>query len=382
MMRIAALPGGHGACAYYRVHAPLAALVRAGVAEVWNPVLEEMPNGRSRCVVTAKQLEGCDVAVFQRQPEDPIGRLMTLLHDQGTLVVFDIDDDVYTVPADSSAYGAYGRDWRKMGAYIDHNVEVKAGGDAPRVQKVNGVMDNAKKQAARGRANFSGILQNLRQADLVTVSTGRLREVYGSHNDRVTVLRNQLEPRDWEHALANPIERFDNNVWIGWAGSRTHWGDLSLIAKPVIQVLQRNPHARLVIVGFPEAQKLFRSVAHQLIMYNWMSITEYRRVVAAFDVVLAPSVKLDFNDAKSDIRVLEAAACSRPVVASETTYGNTIRESGCGFVARTTQKWIKYLNRLVNDAPLREAMGEAGNKYVLNSRTYDLNVWQWMEAYS
>ncbi len=152
--------------------------------------------------------------------------------------------------------------------------------------------------------------------------------------------------------------------------------------KPVIQVLQRNANARLVIVGFPEARKLFESVVDQLVMYKWMPITEYRRVVAGFDIVLAPSAKLDFNTAKSDIRVLEAAACSRPVVASDTTYGDTIRESGCGFVAKTTQKWIKYLHRLVNNAPLRKDMGEAGNRYVLNRRTYDLNVLQWMKAYS
>ena len=111
-----------------------------------------------------------------------------------------------------------------------------------------------------------------------------------------------------------------------------------------------------------------------------MPIDEYRNIVAAFDIALAPSLGIKFNDAKSDIRVLEAAICGVPVVASETTYGDTVREAKCGLVAKKAQKWIRYLNRLVNSASLRNELGQNGRRYT-KGRTYDANAWQWAEAY-
>jgi len=136
------------------------------------------------------------------------------------------------------------------------------------------------------------------------------------------------------------------------------------------------------LIGFSEATRLFEQVQEQVITFEWMPLENYRHVVAAFDIALAPSASIRFNEGKSDIRVLEAALCGIPVVASETTYGDTVRAAGCGFVAKTVQKWQKGLARLVGNASLRSTLGKNGNEYVLRERTYDANAWRWAEAYS
>lgn len=388
-LKIIALPGDLSACGYYRVFAPLAALERAGLAEVYRPEpTKSEKSGKSQVFIKPGDLVGYDVAVFQRQPEERITALFEIAKRLGVRVVFDVDDDVFSVPADSPAYLAYGRDWRKIGGkgVVDtSSVRRFVGGDDDGYKGLKPedavLVDAARQWTERARANLRGLLRNLRLADLVTVSTERLRQVYSAHRNDILVLHNQVEQGDWENAIADPHQKPDGEMWLGWAGSKTHWPDLKEISGAIVAVLRRNQSARLVLMGFPEALPLFKKVAKQVVTFDWMPITDYRRVVAAFDVALAPSAAIAFNEGKSDIRILEAALCGIPVVASETPYGDTVREAGCGFVAKSTQKWVKSLNRLVKNASLRSEMGEAGRKYVTEKRTYDANAWRWAEAY-
>jgi glycosyltransferase involved in cell wall biosynthesis len=385
-MRVIALPGDLSACGYYRVFAPLAAIERAGLAEVYRPEPVES-NGRREVFIRPEILQDFDVAVFQRQPEERITQLFQIARIYGTKVVFDVDDDLFNVPADSPAYTAWGRDWRKHGGKLKVSQAVaimdgNAGPTDPIDAETRMLIGAARQVERQARRNFDGFIANMRLADLVTVSTDKLRGVYSKHRSDIVVLRNQIEPRDWKDAIADPHDKPDDQVWIGWSGSKTHWSDLDEISRAIEEVLQRNTNARLALVGFPEAAALFERVRDRVIVFDWMPIADYRRVVAAFDVALAPSAALKFNEGKSDIRVLEAALCGLPVVASETTYGDTVREAKCGFVAKSPQKWIKYLGRLVKDASLRSELGENGRRYVLQHRTYDGNAWRWAEAYS
>jgi glycosyltransferase involved in cell wall biosynthesis len=385
-MKIAALPGDVGACGYYRVIAPMRALERNGmIDEWWLPPVTKTPSGHDEMKVTNQDVIGYDLAVFQRQPEQRITDLMWMLQQSGTRVVFDIDDDLFSVPPDNAAYLHWGRDWRKIGANVkaeDVGVFVGDGKSLDRQKR----RDEARVNAAKGRlemthSNRAGLLQNIRGADLVSVSTPKLQQVYSPYRKSVRVLPNQIEPRDWEEALTHPYERNDDQVWIGWAGSKTHWPDLKILKAPVLDILRRHAEARFCIVGMPEAAVLFGDRAGQMLTWDWMSLEEYRSVVAAFDIIVAPSAPKTFNEAKSDLRVLEAGLCGKPIVASPTTYGDTIRESGGGYVASSVGKWIKYLDRLVRNEGLRRALGEKGREYVLENRTYDGNAWRWAEAY-
>ena len=388
---IIALPGDLSACGYYRVFAPLAAMERAGLAEVHRPEPTVALDGRVDVRINADDLKNYDIAVFQRQPEERILTLFARARKYGTKTVYDVDDDLFGVPPNSPAYLAYGRDWRKVGGLgklvgrTYQQYPPASGGKVlvdPQQREYEALESAAHQWTSQARANCSGIIRNLRAADLVTVSTERLRQVYGKHRSDLVILRNQIEPRDWAGAIEDPYPKPAVECWIGWAGTRTHWPDLKEIARAVVVVLQRNSNARLVLAGFPEAKELFEGVGEQVITFNWMPITDYRRIVAAFDIALAPLAGIQFNEAKSDIRVLEAALCGIPVVASETAYGDTVRAGNCGLVAKTPQKWIAHLERLVHNPDLRKQMGENGKRYVTRKRTYDANAWRWAEAYA
>lgn len=389
-MNIIALPGDTTACGYYRVFAPLAALERAGLAQVKQPNIYKGAKGRDVITVSLDDLRGIDLAVFQRQPEARVNELFARAKAMGVKVVFDLDDDMYSVPPSSPAYLSWGKDWRKIGSHgaiqsAARTGLIKRGRDGAEML----MRDDSKALAAKAKdwaegthERFDGLIRNIRDADLVTVSTDRLREVYSKHRGDIEVLNNQIEPRDWADALEHPFEREnDGTHWIGWAGSKTHWEDLQECASAVETALRENGAARLVLAGYPEAAKLFKSVKDQVITFDWMGLTEYRRIVAAFDVVLAPSAPLRFNEAKSDIRLLEAWLCGKPVVASDTTYGATVRKAGGGIIAKTSQKWVRALRQLGTNEALRRTMGEQGRAYVLAERTYDANAEQWFKVY-
>jgi glycosyltransferase involved in cell wall biosynthesis len=391
-LRIIALPGDLGACGYYRVFAPLDALERAGLAQVTRLKPTAQAGGKQQIYMRRSEVRGHDIALLQRQPEERIYNLIQYAQSIGVCVVFDVDDDVYSVPSNSPAYLAWGRDWRKIGGLgrvDDGSITRRLGAETGEQKSIvptyprSKVLEHAAHEwTDQAKGNFKGLIRNLRAADLVTVSTERLCQVYGRLRDDIIVLNNQIEPRDWEQAISDPHPKPKDEIWIGWAGSKTHWPDLREISGAVTAVLRRNPQARLVIAGFPEVvQHLFKEAQDQVITFDWMPITEYRRVVAAFDIALAPSAPIQFNEAKSDIRVLEAALCGVPVVASEATYGPTVRGARCGFTAKTSQKWIKHLTRLVRNPAQRHKMGAAGQHYVENNRTYDANAWRWAEAY-
>ncbi len=388
-MRIIALPGDLAACGHYRVFWPLEAMERAGLAEIHRPEPTESKTGRQQVFIKPEILKDFDIAIFQRQPEERITRLFEIAQGFGVKVVFDIDDDLYSVPPDSPAYLAWGRDWRKIGAKARVVGGIgklgdpsRSNGQASEKDEYDFLVRSAKDWTNKARDNFAGFIRNLRAADLVTVSTEKLKQVYSKHRNDIVVLKNQMVADGWRDAVASPHQKPDGELWIGWQGSKTHWADLKEIVQPVCRILNENQNARLVLMGFPEARKLFESVLSQVVTFDWMPIDEYRSIAAAFDITLAPVKAITFNQGKSAIRVLESALCGIPVVASETCYGDTVRAAGCGFIAKTSQKWTKHLRRLVNSESLRRELGQNGQEYVDQHRTYDTNAHKWHEAYS
>lgn len=398
-MRILGLPGGATSCDYYRVEKPLEALIQAGIAETYIPPIEngnrlvrvgdftaeeerELMRGRDGWDAVSRirdfrrlvDVLDYDLIVFQRQPNVEVYKLIARARKEGVKTVFDMDDDAFNIPPTNANYLMWGRDGRKVANLY---LSMKKRGEMPAPWKdlsLDQVIENARKTR-------DGLFLNIRNADLVTTTTATLAAVYRRLRSDVAVLPNQMCPEDWEDL--KPIEH-PGEIWLGWAGTHTHFDDLKLLQNVVPAILERYPRACLVIAGFPEAKRLLFDgyPDHRVITFPWTDIKSYRNYPASFDIVLAPSYPNKFNEGKSDIRVLEAGMVRRPVVGSPTTYGATIRESNGGFVAKRQMDWVKALSRLIEDEGLRRSMGENLGNYVRTHRTYQANVHLWAEAYS
>ena len=86
--------------------------------------------------------------------------------------------------------------------------------------------------------------------------------------------------------------------------------------------------------------------------------------------VLKPSLSVD---SKSEIKWSEAAMFAIPSVLSRTaTYSELVREGETGFLCDTVEDWIRALDRLVKDAPLRQEVGRRAQATVRHD--YGLEV--------
>ena len=225
----------------------------------------------------------------------------------------------------------------------------------------------------------------LRIADLITVTTPELAELYKDYCPNIKVLPNHVEVPVWELAMANGQRlKEPGKVSIGWAGW-THGYDLDVLMGAIEPVVNWSPMvnhnlATFTLVGWPEAAKKFSCPVRA---YPWMRIDEYRPVVASFDIGLAPLKNEIFNRGKSWLKVLEYMACGVVPIASawHADYSRLIKHGVNGFLARDKKEWREYIQTLVDDPDLRNQMRTAGRqtawKYDNETRAGPL----WAQAY-
>ena len=78
-----------------------------------------------------------------------------------------------------------------------------------------------------------------------------------------------------------------------------------------------------------------------------------------------------FEEGKCGYKLVQYMACGLPVIASPVGVNSRIVEPGItGFLASSTEEWVKALVTLSKDASLRNEMGKAGRKKV--EREYNL----------
>ena len=310
----------------------------------------------------------CDMVAMTRRYERTALALIYKLQAAGVRVVYDMDDDPWSVPPENPAYASWGPNGRQVLAWFDY------------LKKPTPFSPRTPKAAAEYTAAMrAGLVACARAADALTVTTPRLVQVFQRFNKHIYLLPNQMKLNDW--LMVQPMDH-PGELWFGWAGSKTHLGDVAWLEPAVVDVLKAVPDAKFVIIGFPELLASMPKIPRdRVIVFDRQPLDKYRPLLASLDVVWAPSAPIAFNHAKSDIRVLEAFMCMRPVVASETTYGDTTRTSHGGLVARTVREWATHTIKLLTDEALRTMMGKDGANYTGEHRTYETQYGLWRAAY-
>ena len=380
-MKILGLPSDDGACGHYRVIWPLRALQDAGLVDMYVPPIVD----GDRFVKLSEEgikdpsdpnlVNNYSMIVLQRQPQADVLRLINGAKALGILTIFDIDDSAITIPVSNPNYMVWGKDKRKIRSMVTAYIK---SGNVPKAIRGRSIDD----VVASATGLRDSLLNNIRAADMVTVTTPSLKEDYSRYNNNIVMLPNQMRLNLWKDLEYIP---HDGRIWVGWAGGWTHYEDLKLIKTAMREVIRRHDNADLVLIGFDQAKDLvFDDIPpDRVVTFPWSKdLKGYRKYVNSLDICLAPSYDNRFNEGKSDIRCLEAWCCKVPVVGSFTTYGHTIKESGGGLVAKRPKDWIKGMGRLITNVSLRKSMGIAGYNYTSRKRTYRATTHLWMSAYS
>lgn len=218
-----------------------------------------------------------------------------------------------------------------------------------------------------------------------TVSTHELAGDYSKFNDNIEVLPNSIdfEIRDWK---TRPEDKDTEHLIVGWSGGTTHWEDLQLIKKPIIDMLKKYDYVKF---GIYTSEQLMRMVVE-----HWdldpdrvqfippRPFSEYPTGLPYFDIGLAPTVNCRFNAAKSNLKILEYGAWNIPCVASRIPpYATTIRNGKNGFTARSEREWFEAICYLIDNDSERKVIGDTMRTIVDQDFNMDKNIHLWPEAW-
>jgi len=198
-------------------------------------------------------------------------------------------------------------------------------------------------------------------ADVITVTTPGLVRTITPFEKPVHVIPNSISTALNTKYNTLPAPRSGKVRICYLSGTATHSEDFAQCRDALVKILQRHTQAELHVVGrmsVDEANKTqpeLDFVRHHLMSYDAM-----QEFLSGMDINLAPLSPSVFNDAKSELKIFEAALHGVPSIASPTdSYAGAINDGQNGILAATTKEWEDALERLITSAEERACLGKA-----------------------
>lgn len=323
-------------------------------------------------------LSGADVLCMTRVADAESLLLIEKAKRAGVKVVVDVDDAIHSIPHHNPYYVIWGTNRDIIRQWIAIYRDVK---EPTMAWCYRDYTEEQVVQMARGR--LVAVEEALRNADLVTTSTGALAKFYSDllKLKHVVILPNQISEQEWDGVQKKPGEA--GRVNIRWGGSDTHHDDLEIIRRPMQQVMEACPELDFEVMGLDGyGRSMFAHLPQdRFLSHKSIPHSEYMGWLSYADIIIAPSDNSTFTKCKSDIRVLQAGWMGIPVVASPSTYGKTVTEAKMGHIAQDDGRWVTCITSLVKDAEERKRLGENGRAYTAGLRTYEKTYCRWQETY-
>lgn len=326
--RVLAVVGNLSACEGYRIFSPFSHLVKLGYQTAW-----------ATCAQAAQiDIDQWDVVVLPRLgllEMDKIEVFFADLHGRGKVVVYETDDDLTRIP-----------DWNPSKMDEEH---------------------------------VRGIVEMMRRCDLVTVSTHHLASQLRQYNPKIVVLPNCVDPDVW--SFPREGVRKVEGLTVGVHGGNSHLKDWEILAEVWPVLAQRYPEVKFVVAGYHPPYFDELGLGERLVKIGWVPLGSHPAVVYQIDIGCCPLNNDVFSRSKSPVKWMESAMVGAPCVVSPTVYGNYVQHGATGFVARTKQEWIRYLERLIQKPRLRQEIGRAARGHVLTHLNIHDKASLWMQAY-
>jgi glycosyltransferase involved in cell wall biosynthesis len=221
----------------------------------------------------------------------------------------------------------------------------------------------------------------MQQCDGVTVSTQRLATIVRSFTKKPVIVVPNAIDLIWFRGVVKATRRQIPGLTIGWAGGRRHDRDVEMMAEAWGRIARRYPAVRFVVQGHVPPVILENVDRDRLAILPWMRLEEYPYGIRQVDISCAAVADTPFNRAKSQIKVMEAAAAGSAVVASP-FYAGLVDNGYSGFIAESVGEWEDALTQLVESNALRQMMARRLIKVVEKHHSLAGNLWRWPAAWS
>lgn len=322
-------------CGFYRMIGPAQALAAKGYSVRVAPKNPSVVQQGNKIVGLAENLQA-DLVVFQRPCRRQYVEIIKVLQRDGIKVALDFDDDLTDIHRNNPAYGPYN--------YLHlPDMHWKFGSEACEI------------------------------ADIVTVTTPRLQEVYGG-----VVVPNCIP--EWYLGLKRPA---NDLVTVGWAGHvATHPDDLEITHGSINQALAATKgKSRFLALG--DEGTMPKLGIRNREPNSWLKgvpIGDYPEFVAQLDIGIVPLADTPFNQAKSFLKALEYASLGVVPVVSPTSDNMRMVDAGAAIVARNPKEWALEVENLIKDTEYRQDMSVKAREFA-STKTLEGNTSIWAKAW-
>lgn len=204
-------------------------------------------------------------------------------------------------------------------------------------------------------SNTHSIVAMVKLADAVIVTTEYLAYKVRHLNRNVVVIRNALPFDSGQFTLSNDRT---SDTPIVWAGGASHEPDLRLVSNTFDDSL-------LTIAGYEASQtltgqewiKIRRSLPNAKYKAAVKDLGSYMHVYEGHSLAIAPLVDNDFNNCKSNLKILEAGAKGIPIVCSKVLpYFNPVDARAVTY-AESKAEWHYEVVKFLRNPNYREDRG-------------------------
>jgi PEP-CTERM/exosortase A-associated glycosyltransferase len=247
------------------------------------------------------------------------------------------------------------------------------------------------------RYRVSRELENylFRNADgVVTICDGMQRELRarGISPKCAGVMPNGVDAAQFQplERNGNLAQRFslDGKVVFGFIGSFYHYEGLRFLVNAFGAITQRVPGACLLLVGGgpeePAVRELARSLNGAVILPGRVPHDKIGDYYSLIDVFVCPRRPLRITELVTPLKPLEAMAMEKAILASDVGGHKELIENektGVLFAADSADDMIDRASQLAREPNLRQRLGQAGRRYVIQQRAWSELVQCYLPIY-
>lgn len=278
------------------------------------------------------------MVIFYRVPAvDSVLRLIRRAKAQGLPTLWEVDDLIF----DPNAYMA--------------NSSLKA--VSPKIQR----------SVLSGVPNYRAALLACDEAIASTRTLAKAMLDAGA--PLVHIVENALDAETLtaaEYAVANTRKTDDALRIVYGSGTNTHDEDFVEAAGAIRACLEAYPEVKLRIIGELNLPNELECFGERIERFKGTSYPKYLQLMADCDIAIAPLEPTLFNDAKSNIKFIEASMVGLPsVCSSRAEFSGIILHGQNGMLADNFLDWFASLRTLILDRDLRLEMAASAKEAVL-----------------
>jgi PEP-CTERM/exosortase A-associated glycosyltransferase len=213
----------------------------------------------------------------------------------------------------------------------------------------------------------------------------------GVCTDRVVVVPNGVNvdeflPAPRSEMLAQRLGLNGGPV-LGFIGSFYRYEGLRFLVEAFPKIRAQLPNANLMLVGGGEEEEALKTLAagkDGIIFTGRVPHREIGDYYSLVDVFVCPRLRMRLTELVTPLKPLESMAMGKAVLASDVGGHRELIEdgkTGLMFAAENPEDFVKQTLRLARDPVLRAALGEAGQRFVINQRSWSHLAQRYLEIY-